>query len=130
MTIKEVSSKYQISQDTLRYYEKEGLIGPINKTSGGIRNYLDSDLQRIEFIKCMRSADVSIEVLKEYITLFDKGEDTFEERKKLLESQREILKKKIAEMQKAYKKLSAKIDLYYSGKLDEYLEFERKEKNK
>ena len=130
MTIKEVSSKYQISQDTLRYYEKEGLIGPIGKTSRGIRNYLDSDLQRIEFIKCMRSADVSIEVLKEYITLFDKGEDTFEERKKLLENQREILKKKIAEMQKAYKKLSAKIDLYYSGKLDEYLEFERKEKEK
>lgn len=64
MTIGEVASKFSISQDTLRFYEKKGLIGPIKKTSGGIRSYNEEDIRRIEFIKCMRNAEIPIEVLK------------------------------------------------------------------
>ena len=121
MTIKEVSKMFDLSQDTLRFYEKKGLIGPIGKTNGGIRNYEEKDLKRIEFIKCMRSADLPIDVLKKYVDLYEQGEQTRQERKELLEEQRIILKNKIDSMQKAYQKLNDKIDLYYSGKLDEFL---------
>lgn len=121
MTIKEVSEKFSLTADTLRFYEKKGLIGPINKTSGGIRNYDENDLRRIEFIKCMREAELPIAVLKEYVDLFEKGESTVKERKRLLEEQREVLRTKIDNMQKAYERLNNKINLYNEGKLDKYI---------
>ena len=122
MTIKEVSEKFNLSKDTLRFYEKKGLIGPVKKTKSGIRDYEGQDLKRIEFIKCMRNAELPIDVLKKYIDLYKSGKETKEERKKLLENQQKILKAKIDKMQKAYKLLTDKIDLYNSGKIDEYLD--------
>lgn len=122
MTIKEVSEKFNLSKDTLRFYEKKDLIGPVKKTKSGIRNYEEQDLKRIEFIKCMRNAELPIDVLKKYIDLYKSGKETKEERKKLLENQQKILKDKIDKMQKAYKLLTNKIDLYNSGKIDEYLD--------
>lgn len=121
MTIKEVSKMYNLSPDTLRFYEKKGLIGPIKKTSGGIRNYEEDDLKRIEFIKCMRSAEIPVIVLKEYVDLFAAGDETIKERRELLEEQKHILENKIAKMQEAYEKLNKKIDMYYSGELEKYL---------
>lgn len=121
MTIKEVSKMYNLSPDTLRFYEKKGLIGPVKKTSGGIRDYEEDDLKRIEFIKCMRSAEIPVIVLKEYVDLFSAGDETIKERRKLLEEQKHILEDKIAKMQEAYEKLNKKIDMYYSGELEKYL---------
>ncbi len=121
MTINEVSKKVNITQDTLRFYEKVGLIGPIERSKSGFRNYNEEDLKRIEFVKCMRNAELSIEVLRKYMELYDEGDETKEERKKLLIEQKEILDKKIKDMQEASKRLDYKINLYYEGKLDEYL---------
>lgn len=122
MTINEVSKKLNLTHDTLRFYEKSGLIGPIEREKSGYRNYQENDLKRIEFVKCMRKAELSIEVLKKYIELYDKGNETKEERKRLLIEQKEILDNKIRAMQEASKRLEYKINLYYEGKLDEYLE--------
>ena len=116
MTIKEVSEKYDLTNDTLRYYEKVWLIGPIKKNKSGIRDYTEEDLKRIEFVKCMRSAGLSIEVLKEYIDLFAKGKKTEKERKELLKRERENLRKKIEKMQEAYDHLNYKIDVFYKDK--------------
>ena len=81
--IKEVSEKYGLSLDTLRFYEKKGLVEQISKNSSGVREYTEKDLQRLEFIKCMRSAGLSIKVLKRYVDLCDEGDDTSEEIKKI-----------------------------------------------
>lgn len=54
MTIAEVSKKFDISADTLRYYERIGLLPPVRRTSGGIRDYTQEDCNWVEFIKCMR----------------------------------------------------------------------------
>ena len=62
MTIAEVSSAYDISADTLRYYERVGLLPSIGRTSGGIRNYSEEDCRWVEYIKCMRSAGVSVTI--------------------------------------------------------------------
>lgn len=121
MKINEVSKMFDITKDTLRYYEKQGLIGPIKKTSG-IRDYDDYNLRQIEFIKCMRTAFVPISVLKEYMDLYKKGKSTRRERMLLLGNQRNILEDNIKKMNNAYKKLNKKIDLYKQGKLEEYLE--------
>lgn len=113
MTIKEVSEKFKISEDTLRYYEKEGLIHSVPRKSGK-RNYGQAELDNIEFIVCMRGAGLSIEVLKEYIKLIEKGEETSEQRRNLLIEERKKLKKKLDDMNKAYQRLNYKIDVYYS----------------
>ena len=76
MKISEVSKKYNITIDTLRYYEKIGLLPSIQKNSSGIRIYSREDCKKIEFIICMRSAGLSIEVLKKYLELCKLGDKT------------------------------------------------------
>lgn len=111
MTIAEVSKKYELSADTLRYYERVGLIPGIHRTSG-IRNYTEEDCKWIEFAKCMRSAGLPIEVLIEYVALFQKGDTTIEDRKRLLKEQRDQLAARIENMQKTLERLNYKIERY------------------
>lgn len=91
MKIAEVSERYGISSDTLRYYERVGLIPPVNRNDSGIRDYCEIDLKRVEFIKCMRSAGLPVEVLIEYVRLYQQGDRTIEARKEILKVQRERL---------------------------------------
>ena len=76
MTIKEVSEKYGISQDTLRYYERVGMIPPVTRTAGGIRDYKEKDLAWVELAKCMRSAGLPVEAMIEYVRLTQEGDAT------------------------------------------------------
>ena len=69
MTISEVSEKYEISQDTLRYYERIGAIPPVHRTKGGVRDYTEEDTGWIELVKCMRSAGLSVEAPVQYVKL-------------------------------------------------------------
>ncbi len=109
MKISEVSEKYRISQDTLRYYERIGLIQPVKRNEGGIREYGESDGMRVEFIKCMRSAGLPIETLIEYVGLVQQGDSTVETRKAILIEQRELLIARMNEMQKTLDLLDYKI---------------------
>ncbi len=99
MKIAEVSQRYAISSDTLRYYERVGLIPPVNRSDSGIRDYNEIDLKRVEFIKCMRAAGLPVEVLIEYVGLYQQGDITIAARKEILKGQREKLFARITEMQ-------------------------------
>ena len=112
MRISEVSESCHISLDTLRYYERIGLIPPVKRTRGGSREYNERDVKWIGFVKCMRSAGLSIEMLIEYFKLLEQGEQTAEARKDLLKEQREVLASKIAELQKTLDYLDYKIAAY------------------
>ena len=112
MTIAEVSKQYNISADTLRYYERIGLIPPVNRNKNGIRDYTDEDCKWVDFIKCMRSAGLPIEVLIAYVTLFRQGNSTIEARKEILIEQRGILEEKINFMTATLERLNYKIDNY------------------
>lgn len=125
MTIKEVSEKYGISQDTLRYYEKVGIIRPVTRKNG-IRQYGDQELANIEFVICMRNAGISIDVLIKYIKLFDQGDETASARRQLLIDEREKLIEKIEEMNKALERLNYKIDVYYSEIMEKEKELIKK----
>lgn len=94
MTIGEVSEKYEISADTLRYYERIILIPAVNRTSGGMRDYTEEDCRWVEFAKCMRSAGLQVEALIEYVKLFQQGDETQATRKQILIEQRNQLEKK------------------------------------
>ena len=112
MKIAEVSQKYGISSDTLRYYERVGLIPHVNRNGSGIRDYNDLDLRRVDFIKCMRSAGLPVEVLIEYVGLVQKGDETMEARKEILIEQRDLLVARMKEMQKTLDILDHKIEVY------------------
>lgn len=112
MTIAEVSKKYDMTADTLRYYERIGLIPPVPRTQGGIRNYDAESCRWIELMKCMRSAGVQIEALIEYAALFRQGDGTVERRREILVEQRAQLLARMAEMQRSLDKLTYKIENY------------------
>lgn len=112
MTIAEVSKRFGLSPDTLRYYERIGLIPRVSRNESGIRDYTEEDCKWIEFIKCMRSAGVQVETLVEYVTLLQQGDKTIEARKQILIEQREKLFSRIEEMERALERLNFKIKEY------------------
>jgi len=112
MKITKVSEQYSISTDTLRYYERIGLIPPVCRNEYGIRDYSDLDLKRVEFIRCMRSAGLPIETLIDYMDLVQQGDQTVEARKEILKEQRDQLVSRMQEMQKTLDLLNRKIAGY------------------
>ena len=118
MTIAEVSKKYEISADTLRYYERIGLIPSVRRKENGIRDYSDTDCGWVEFIKCMRGAGIQVEALIEYVSLFQQGDGTQEDRKQILLEQREQLAARMEDMKQTLARLDKKIAHY-----DECLRF-------
>lgn len=114
MTIAETAKKYDISADTLRYYERIGLIPPVPRTKSGIRDYDETSCGWVEFIKCMRGAGLQIEALIEYVALFQQGEATVGARKAILIEQREQLAERITQMQQTLERLDSKIAHYGS----------------
>jgi len=126
MTIAEVAKKYGLTPDTLRYYERVGLLKNVRRTSGGIRDYSEEDCRWVEYIKCMRSAGVSVETLIEYVRLFHEGSKTIAARKKLLLEQREQIVARIDEMNEVLAKLDWKLDGYE----ERMLKFEEEHFNK
>lgn len=112
MTITEVSKKYGLTPDTLRYYERIGLIPPVPRRKGGVREYDEESCQWVELMKCMRSAGVQIEALIEYAALTQQGDESLEARRELLIRQREQLTARMADMQASLNRLNCKIDRY------------------
>ena len=112
MTIAEVSRQYDISADTLRYYERMGLLPHVGRTSGGIRNYSEDDCHWVEYIKCMRSAGVSVETLLEYVTSVSYTHLRAHETVNLLLEQRERIVARINELNQVLARLDWKLDGY------------------
>lgn len=128
MTITEVSEKYGLSADTLRYYERIGLIPKVHRNKSGVRDYTKEDCNWVEFIKCMRESGLPIEVLINYVTMFQQGDSTINERKELLIDQRKVLAEKIDEMKRTLERLDEKIDSYEKNLI--MCEKELREENK
>ena len=112
MTIKEVSEKFGITQDTLRYYEKAGILPRIARTPGGARDYRPEDLNWVEHMVCLRRAGMPGESLVEYLRLTQLGDGTFPERLALLREQRENLLRQQEKLNEAMDRLDYKISRY------------------
>ena len=112
MTIKEVAEKYDISADTLRYYERVGMIPKVTRRPNGIRDYQESDLGWVELAICMRSAGLPIEVMIEYVKLYKEGDNTIPARLELLQEQMNALKEQKAQIESTMERLAYKISKY------------------
>lgn len=112
MTISEVSKKYEISQDTLRYYEKIGVIPPVHRNESGLRDYTEEDCGWVELAACMRSAGLPLEALAKYVRLCREGDATIPDRRRLLLEQKERLIIQLKAIQETMERLDYKISLY------------------
>lgn len=115
MTIAEVSEKMGLSPDTLRYYERIGLVPAVPRNKSGVRDYGEKDLKWVDFAKCMRSAGLPIEALIDYLALFKQGDETLDARKELLAEQRDRLVEKRDAIEVTIDRLNKKIERYETG---------------
>lgn len=99
MTIREIAAKTNMSTDTLRYYERIGLLPPVPRNAAGIRNYDEYFVNFINFIKKLKASGMSLEHIIDYIRLAEMGDATIQESKKLLAEARETLLDKINSLQ-------------------------------
>lgn len=125
MTISEVSERFGLSQDTLRYYERIGLIPQVNRTKSGIRDYTEESCRWIELAKCMRLAGVPIETLIEYCALTQQGDSTITSRKELLVEERKKLMEKMEDILKTLDRLNYKIDRYEKAEVTGVLSWDK-----
>ena len=112
MTIKEVSEELGLTQDTLRYYEKVGMIPPVTRTKGGIRDYQEKDIAWVKLATCMRNAGLPVKVMIDYLGLYKQGDSTIQERCNLLKEQREKLLEQRKQIEETLEKLNYKIAKY------------------
>lgn len=116
-TITQVSEMYGIKANTIRYYERIGLLPEIPRKSSGNRYFTDALNKWLEMVICLRHSGVSIEVLINYCQLLMQGDKTVEEREKLLREQLHILLNKQRNLQRSIDRLHHKIELYESGEI-------------
>ncbi|MDO4345546.1 MAG: MerR family transcriptional regulator [Eubacteriales bacterium] len=124
MTISEVSRKYGLTQDTLRYYERVGIIPPVHRASSGLRDYTEEDCSWVELAKCMRSAGLQVEAIARYVSLAQQGDETISERRDLLIEQRKQLKEQLISVQEALKRLDYKISRYDAAVKEGFLSWD------
>lgn len=122
-TITEVSKRYQISSNTLRYYERIGLLPDIPRQSNGNRYFTENNLKWLEMIICLRHSGIPIENLVNYAELLKQGKGTEKERENLLREQLASLYQKQANLQRSIDRLEHKISLYESGDIEQELSY-------
>lgn len=112
MTIKEVGETYGVSGDTLRYYERVGMIPPVKRTAGGIRDYDETAVRWGELAVCMRNAGLPVEAIIEYVRLYEMGDETIPARLALLREQREHLYEQTRRIDETLARLDYQISRY------------------
>jgi DNA-binding transcriptional MerR regulator len=111
-TIKQVSEKIKLSEHTLRYYDREGLMPLLKRSSTGIRLYTENDVNWLELICCLKNSGMSLSEIKEFMNLCLQGERTCEERKNILEHHKEDILSQIEYLKQSLNIISYKIDHY------------------
>ena len=105
-----------IPGSTLRYYDKEGLLPFVERSSGGIRMFQEKDSEWLKVISCLKKAGMSLKDIREYINLAMQGDDTIDERLALFEKQRKNLEAQMAELQHTMDVLNFKCWFYETAK--------------
>ena len=98
-TVGEMAKLLDVPASTLRYYDKEGLLPFVERSSGGIRMFRDSDFEWLQVINCMKKAGMSIRDIRQYIELALQGDDTIALRLEMFRRQRQALQAQLLEMQ-------------------------------
>ena len=115
-TVGEMAKLLGVPSSTLRYYDKEGLLPFVERSSGGIRMFKDEDFEWLQVIGCLKKSGMSIKDIREYIVLAMQGDSTIDERMQLFYRQREILREQMRELQRTMDALDYKCWFYETAK--------------
>ncbi len=115
-TVGEMAKVLGVSASTLRYYDKEGLLPFVERSSGGIRMFRDSDIEWLQVIGCMKKAGMSIKDIKQYIEMALQGDETIGLRLDMFRRQREALKAQMEELRHAMEMVEYKCWYYETAK--------------
>lgn len=105
-----------VAASTLRYYDKEGLLPFVERSSGGIRMFRESDIEWLQVIGCMKKAGMSIKDIRQYIEMALQGDDTIDLRLAMFRRQQEALKQQMAELQHTMEMVDYKCWYYETAK--------------
>ncbi len=126
-TIRKVADKMQMEPHVLRYYEKEGLLPDVKRTSSGYRSYSEDDLEWLGLINCLKHTGMSIKQIKEFVAISQMGDETLGQRCELLQAHKEIVQQHMAEMEHHLEKVTHKIE-HYSKRYQTYKQDQAREK--
>lgn len=112
MSIKTMSERAGVSTDTLRYYERIGLIDPVERAPNGHRRYSETDLLRVSFLKRLRATGMSISAMQYYVDLYRQGADTLVERRQILEAHKAIIQAQVDALYETMDFIDTKIARY------------------
>ncbi|MDN4100373.1 MerR family transcriptional regulator [Bacillus cereus] len=110
--IKEVSIETGLPASTLRYYESEGLIPPVQRTKSGLRLYNEEDIEWIYFVTTMRQTGMSISLIQKYLELYYEGDVTISERRLMMLNHKIHVEHQLAEIYRHLEKINYKLALY------------------
>ena len=115
-TVGEMAKLLGVSASTLRYYDKEGLLPFVERSSGGIRMFQESDIEWLQVISCMKKAGMSIKDIRRYIEMALEGDDTIELRLAMFRHQQEVLKQQMEELRHTIEMVNYKCWYYETAK--------------
>ncbi|MGB3186304.1 MAG: MerR family transcriptional regulator [Ornithinimicrobium sp.] len=119
LTPAQMAERTGVSIDTLRYYEREGLLSAVARAGSGHRRYSAADVAWVEVLRCLRDTGMSIEQLRRYCELGAQGSRTEPERLRMLRSHRSLVEDQIAARYEALRLIDYKISVYPEGTDDD-----------
>lgn len=112
-SIGQVAAKTGLTVHTLRYYEKEGLLPFVRKSSSGLRMFSDNDLGWLSIIECLKKTGMPLKGIKQYIDWFREGDSTLPQRLEMFKQQQQLkVLAQIEQFQKYLQKIDYKVKLY------------------
>ena len=111
-TVGEMARRLGVPASTIRYYDKEGLLPFVGRSSGGIRVFTEKDFEWLRIIECLKKTGMSLKDIREYIELAMEGDETIARRLELFRKQRTVLETRMAELQQTMDTLDYKCWFY------------------
>lgn len=115
-TVGEMAKRIGVTPSTLRYYDKEGLLPFVERSSSGIRMFKDSDYEWLKIIECLKKTGMHLKDIREFIHMAMQGDSTIEPRLELIKAQRDSVLKQISELQNILNTLDFKCWYYETAK--------------
>ena len=112
-TVGEMARKLGVAPSTLRYYDQEGLLPFVERSSGGIRVFKDSDYEWLQVIGCLKKTGMQLKDIKLFIEMAMQGDETIEPRLALITKQKAAVQAQIAELEETLRTLEFK-EWYYT----------------
>ena len=111
-SIQQVSKSTKLKTHVLRYYEKEGLIPYVERSSSGIRQYSEDNIEWIGLIRCLKNTGMTIKQIKDFVDLSLHGEKTLKQRRDMLIEHKTNIVSQLEQLQKNLKQVEWKINYY------------------